>query len=239
MTSNFFMQMFNVSTLCMQSINDFSKSSGTSWFPCACTIWALTLIRKQSVKKLPKFKTLWFCQKVFVWHQTSWCKCSMCLHFAWKVSDGFSKSSGTSWFPRACTIWALTKSFLSSKVLKKMAKFKMLSFCQKVPFMASNFFKQMFNVSTLCMQNIRWLQQKLWYKLSSPCMHYLSTHKPSLRSKVSKKARFKMLSICQKVFLWHQTSSWKCSMCLYFVRKVTDSVFKCSGRSWFPRTCTI
>ena len=43
-----------------------------------------------------KFKTQSFCQKVFLRHQGSSCKCSMCLHCVYKVSDGFSKSSGTS-----------------------------------------------------------------------------------------------------------------------------------------------
>ena len=104
--------------------DSFSKSSGISWFPRACTI----LIQKQSVKKMAKFKTQSFCQKLILWHQTSSCKCSMYVHCVCKVSDGFGKSSGTSWFPRACTIWALTKPLLKSCV--KMAKFKTLSFCQ-------------------------------------------------------------------------------------------------------------
>ena len=107
--------------------NGFSESSGTGWFPHACTIWALT-----KCPKMAKFKTLSFYQNVFLWHQTSSCKCSMCLHCLCKVSDGFSKSSGTSWFPRACTIWALTKPLLSNKVFKKMVNFKTLSFSQKV-----------------------------------------------------------------------------------------------------------
>ena len=49
-----------------------------------------------------------------------------------------------------------------------MAKFTKLSFCQKL-----NVFTQMFNVSLLCKQSIRLFQQKLWYKLISPQMHYL------------------------------------------------------------------
>ena len=75
-----------------------------------------------------------------------------------QVSDAFSKSSGTSWFPRACTIWVLTKSWYKEAKCPKMAQFKRLSFCQNVFFMASNFFMQIFNVSTLFMQSIRWLQ---------------------------------------------------------------------------------
>ena len=39
--------------------------------------------------------------------------------------------------------------------------------------MASNFFVQMSNMSTLCIQSIRMFQLKLWNKLNSPYMHYL------------------------------------------------------------------
>ena len=43
----------------------------------------------------------------------------------------------------------------------------------KINFLTSNFFMQMFNVSTLCRQSIRLFQQKPWYKLIGPHMHYL------------------------------------------------------------------
>ena len=49
--------------------------------------------------------------KIIFWHQTSSCKCSVCLQYVGKVSDGFSKSSGTSWFPHTCTMWALTNPY--------------------------------------------------------------------------------------------------------------------------------
>ena len=52
----------------------------------------------------------------------------------------------------------------------------------------------MLNVSLLLMQSIRSLQLKLWCKLISLCMHYLSTNK----SKQEKKAKFTKLSFCQK-----------------------------------------
>ena len=52
--------------------------------------------------------------------------------------------------------------------------------------MASNFFMQMFNASTLCMRSIRWLQLKLWYKLISPCMYYLSTNKTLIKKQCKK-----------------------------------------------------
>ena len=44
-----------------------------------------TLIKKQSVKKMAKFKMLSFCQNKILWHQTSSCKCSMCLLCVCKV----------------------------------------------------------------------------------------------------------------------------------------------------------
>ena len=138
-------------------------------FPC---MHYLSKSKTSKQEKMAKFTKLSFCQKLIFWHKTSSCKCSMCLYFVGKVSDSFSKSSGTSWFPCACTIWALTKPLLRSKVLKKMAKFKTLSFCQKI-------------------------------------------------------------------LLWHQTFSCKCSMCLHCVRKVSDGFSKSSGTSWFPHACTV
>ena len=54
-----------------------------------------------------------------------------------------------------------------------MAHFKKLLFCQKTFFLASNFFKQMFNESILCRQSIELFRHKLWYKLNSPHMNYL------------------------------------------------------------------
>ena len=59
-----------------------------------------------------------------------------------------------------------------------------------------------------------------WYKLTSPCMHYLSKSKTSKQEKM---AKFTKLSFCQKLIFWHKTSSCKCSMCLYYVGKVSDT----------------
>ena len=47
-------------------------------------------------EKMAKFTKLLFCQKLIFWHKPSSCKCSMCLYYVGKVSDSFSKSSGTS-----------------------------------------------------------------------------------------------------------------------------------------------
>ena len=92
---------------CVCKVSDgFSKSSGTSWFPCTCTIWALTKPLLKSSVKMAKFKMLSFCQKVFLWHQTSSCKCSMCLHCVYKVSGCFTLSCGLSWIPHICTTYA-------------------------------------------------------------------------------------------------------------------------------------
>ena len=92
---------------CVCKVSDgFSNSSGTSWFPRACTIWALTKPLLKSSVKMAKFKTLSFCQKLFWWNQPSSCKCSMCLHFVYKVSECFSESCGTSWIPHICTTFA-------------------------------------------------------------------------------------------------------------------------------------
>ena len=46
----------------------------------------------------------------------------------------------------------------------------------------------MFNVSTLCMQSIRWLQLKFLYELISPCMHYVSTNKTIIKLQSVKKS---------------------------------------------------
>ena len=69
------------------------------------TTWKQYTPHKHSLRvgiKMAKFKTLLFCQEVFSWHQTSSCKCSMCLHCVYKVSGCFSKSCGTSWISRIC-----------------------------------------------------------------------------------------------------------------------------------------
>ena len=46
-----------------------------------------------------------------------------------------------------------------------------------------------------------------------------------------KMAKFTKLSFCQKLIFWHKNSSCKCSMCLYYVGKVSDSFNQNSGTS--------
>ena len=52
-------------------------------------------------------------------------------------------------------------------------------------------------------------------------IYKLSKHKqnPYLKAKCKKLAKFTKLSFCQKLIFWHQTSSCKCSMCLYCAGK--------------------
>ena len=180
---------------CACKVSDgFNKGSGTIWFLNTNKI----VFKKQSVKKMAKFKMLSFCQKVILWHQPSWCKCSMCLHCVCKVSDGFSKSSVQVDFP----VHALSEhsqTLIKKQSVKKMSKFKTLTICQKVFFMASNFFMQ----SSVCQHCACKVSDSFsqssgtsWFPRA--CTVWVLT-KPLLRSKVLKMAMFKMLSFCQKV----------------------------------------
>ena len=47
-------------------------------------------------------------------------------------------------------------------------------------------------------------------------------------------AKFIKVSCCQKLIFWHQTSSHKCSMCLYCVSKVSDCFSKTVVQFDFP-----
>ena len=77
------------------------------------------LLRSKVLKNMAKLKKLSFCQKVFLWHQTSSCKYSMCPHCVYKVSGCFSKSCGTSWIPHIYIIYApsrITKGNNSNRI---------------------------------------------------------------------------------------------------------------------------
>ena len=127
------------------------------------------------------------------------------------------------------------KTFLKAN-RKKMAKFTKQSFCKKKQkhFLASNLFRQMFKESILCRRSIKLFQQKLWYKLISPHMHYICTHH-------IKVAKFDKQPFCQTVFFLHDTSSCTCSKYLYCICKVSESFSKSSGTSWpcpkWPKMC--
>ena len=126
---------------------------------------------------------------------------------------------------------------LSIHMPYKIPKLKISShFAKRYFFFAWHLFMHMLNISVLYMQSIRKLQWKLWYKLTSPCMHYLSKSKTRKQEKM---AKFTKLSFSQKLIFWHKTFSCKCPMCLYYARKVSDSFSQNSGTSWFPPACNI
>ena len=57
-----------------------------------------------------------------------------------------------------------------------------------------------------------------------------------IREKLSK---FSQLSFCQNVFFLNQTPSCICSMCLYWIGKVSNCSIKSCGRSWSAHEGTI
>ena len=73
--------------------NCFNKSCGTSCISRICTIYARHT-------KLLSLISSHFAKKVLFWHDTSSCTCSIYLNDICNVSESFSKSSGTSRFPR-------------------------------------------------------------------------------------------------------------------------------------------
>ena len=106
-----------------------------------------------------------------------------------------------------------------------MAKFNKQSLCQKKIFLCS-----------IC--TVRAKYQKASVKALVQVdflMYALSKHKHNpyliFNRKQEKMAKFTKLSCCQKLIFWHQTSSHKCSMCLYCVSKVSDCFNKSCGTS--------
>ena len=89
------MQMLNICVLYMQK---YQKASIKALVQFDFPVYALSKQKqnKQTEKQMAKFTKLSFCQKIIVWHKTSSCKYSMGLYYVGKVSDSFSKSSGTS-----------------------------------------------------------------------------------------------------------------------------------------------
>ena len=73
--------------------------------------------------------------------------------------------------------------------------------------------------------------EKLWHKLISPCMYYLSTNKTLIKKQCNKCLSSKRCHFYQKVFLWYETSSCTCQMCLHCVYKVSGCCSKNCGTS--------
>ena len=60
------------------------------------------------------------------------------------------------------------------------------------------------------------------------------------KSHISEKlSKFSQLSFCQKIFILNQTPSCICSMCLYWIGKVSNRSIKSCGRSWSAHESTI
>ena len=76
------------------------------------------------------------------------------------VNANYQKASVKALVQVDFPIYAQAKSLFKSKQ-KKMANFTKLLFCQKILFLASNFFMGMFNESILCRQSIEMFQHKL------------------------------------------------------------------------------
>ena len=165
------------------------------------------------------------------WHQTSSCKCSMCLYCVCKVSD--------CWLARP--MYALFKhkhNPFKSKQGKKgqVHKAVILSI---INFLAQNFFMQMFNVSILCRQNIRLFKKKAVVWVDWPVYELFSTSITHSKASRETMAKFTKLSFCQQLIFRHQMSSCKCSMCLYYVGKVSDCFIISCDTSWLARVCSI
>ena len=78
----------------------------------------------------------------FFWHDTSSCTCSLYLYYVCRVSESFTKSSGTSWFPHVCAILEQDKAkkniyvcfrFQAEKKLGMVGRNNIL-FCQNILF---------------------------------------------------------------------------------------------------------
>ena len=88
--------LLNISVLYLQSIRKLQSKLWYKLIPPCMYYLSTSNTCKQEIMAIIKFTKLSFCQKKIFWHQTSACKCSMCLQYVGKVSDGFSKNSGTS-----------------------------------------------------------------------------------------------------------------------------------------------
>ena len=162
----------------------------------------------------------------FVGIKTSSCTCcSVCLYCVCKVSDGFSKSSGTIWSepPQDKTNKMICAPNEDSdqpghppSLIRAFAVRSMGSWGSNVSLCGQ---RRLWSgwADAQADLSLRWAQKSFcWFvmrRLISPCMQYLSTNKTlNKKQSVKKMAKFKILSFCQKVFSMHQMSSCKCSV---------------------------
>ena len=171
---------------------------------------------------MDKLKTLSVYQKIFFQHQTSSCTSSVCLQHIFTVLKRCSESSKRNWFHKVGTI---------NHYCRKMAKLKTLSVCQKIFFQ----YQTSSCTSSVCLQHIctvlkicRESSKRNWFHKVGTINHYCR-----------KMAKLKTLSVCQKLFFQHQTSSCTSSACLLHIYKVLKRCNESSKRCWFQKVCTI
>ena len=75
----------------------------------------------------------------------------------------------------------------------------------------SSFFMHIFSMSVIHLQSVEKIQWKLYEELISQSMHYQPLF---TRCSCRNMAKLKTLSVCQKIFFQHQTSSCISSICL-------------------------
>ena len=194
------MYMLNISILvCAKNQKASAKALVQVDFP----VDALSKHKQNLKANRKKWQSCHFVKKYF-WHQTSSCNCSVCLYCAGKVSRSISKNCGTSWFPCMCTIF-LHMSY-------KMAKLDKQTFCQKVFLHICIVYAKYQKVSSKTLVQVDFL------------LYALSKHKhdPYLKADRKKWLSSQNCHFVKNYFSCNQTSSWKCSMCLYCVSKVSD-----------------
>ena len=136
--------------------------------PRPCTV----MVNKENYYREYKGHTKWksLCQNIFF---------GMTLlhahaHYICLVCAKYQKASVKALVQVDFLMYALSKHTHNPYSIGNRKKW--LIILSKINILASNFFT-MFNVSILCKQSIRLLQQKLWYKLIPLHMHYLCINK--------------------------------------------------------------
>ena len=122
--------------------------------------------------------------------------------------------------PRDCgLLWKLLSRI---QRLYKMAKFDKQSLCEKYIYVYFAMTLLHAHAHYICIVYAKYQKASVKALVQvDVLMCALSKHKhnPYLKGNRKKMAKFTKLSFCQKLIFWHQTSSYKCSMCLYCVNK--------------------
>ena len=107
---HFLMYMLNIQSISILFCAKYRKASVEALVQADFAVYALSKHKQNPCSKANRkknalvYKAVILSKNIF-WHQTSSCKCSMCLYCVGKVSNSFSKSCGTSSFSCMCTIY--------------------------------------------------------------------------------------------------------------------------------------